>query len=87
MNKVFNVIFIILILIFSWSTYKYYFSTKNLKKKDFNRYNIDQIINKRISNLEVLDSDTNNIIEFNNSLSDKIGNDKQRSFWKLLRSQ
>ena len=87
MNKILNALVIILILFFSWNVYKYYFSNKNLKTKDFNRKNINQILNKKVSNLEILDSDTNNVIEFNNSLSNKINNDKPRSFWSLLKSK
>ena len=87
MYKLLNILFIIVILFFLINTYKYYFSNKNLKTKDFNRKNINQILNKKVSNLEILDSDTNNVIEFNNSLSNKINNDKPRSFWSLLKSK
>ena len=87
MPKVLNILFIILILFFLISTYKYYISNKNLKAKDFNRNNIDQIISEKIDNLPILIDDTNNVIEFNNSLSDKITNDKPRSFWNLLKSK
>jgi DNA-binding ferritin-like protein len=87
MPKVLNILFIILILFFLISTYKYYISNKNLKAKDFNRNNIDQIISEKIDDLPILIDDTNNVIEFNNSLSDKITNDKPRSFWNLLKSK
>ena len=87
MSKVLNILFIILVLFFLISTYKYYISNKNLKAKDFNRNNIDQIISEKIDNLPVLINDTNNVIEFNNSLSDKITNEKPRSFWNLLKSK
>jgi hypothetical protein len=87
MIKVLNILSIILILIFSLSIYKYYASIKNLKTIDFNRNNIDKILNKKISNLPVLTNDTNNIIEFNNSLSKELTNDKSRSFWNLLKSK
>ena len=87
MYKVLNLLFIILILIFSWNTYKYYSSKKNLKVKDFNRNNIEEIINKKISNLLVLPNDTNNVIEFNNSLTEDTNNVKPRSFWNLLKSK
>ena len=53
--------------------------------KDFNRNNIDEIINKKITNLPVLKSDTNNVIEFNDGFSNEIQNDKPRSFWNLLK--
>ena len=87
MHKVFNLFYIILIFFYFFYTYKYYSSNMNLKAKDFNRKNINQILNKKVSNLEILDSDTNNVIEFNNSLSNKINNDKPRSFWSLLKSK
>jgi hypothetical protein len=85
MYKLLNLLFIILILIFFFNTYKYYTSSKNLKFKDFTRKNIDQIINEKTLNIPILSNDTNNVIEFNNSLSDVIKNDKPRSFWKLLK--
>jgi hypothetical protein len=87
MIKIVNTIIFILILIFFLSTYKYYFSNKNIDIKEFNRQNIDQIISNKISNLPILNSDTNNVIEFNDGYSNEIKNDKPRSFWNLLKSQ
>ena len=87
MIKIVNTIIFILILIFFLSTYKYYFSNKNIDIKEFNRQNIDQIISNKISNLPILNRDTNNVIEFNDGYSNEIKNDKPRSFWNLLKSQ
>jgi len=87
MYKLLNIFLLILILIFIWSTFKFYSSKKNFNNKDFNRNNIEKIINKKISNLPILENDTNNVIEFNNSISNKINKDKPRSFWNLLKSQ
>jgi len=87
MSNILNIIFTILILIFSLSIYKYYSSSKNLKAKDFNRININQIINDKTSDLPTLPNDTNNVIVFNDSFSKKIENDKPRSFWNLLKSK
>ena len=87
MIKIVNTIIFILILIFFLSTYKYYFSNKNIDIKEFNRQNIDQIISNKISNLPILNSDTNNVIEFNDGYSNEIKNDKPKSFWNLLKSQ
>ena len=39
---------------------------------------------EKISDLPVLLNDTNNIIEFNNSLEENT-NEKKRSFWDLLK--
>ena len=87
MHKILNLLFAILILIFFLNTYKYYVSKNNLKAKEFIRYNIDEIIKKKISELPILSNDTNNVIEFNNSIAGEINNDKPRSFWKLLKSK
>ena len=87
MSKILNISFLTLILIFYFSTYKYYSSNKNMETKDFNRVNIDQIINKKILNIPILNDDTNNIIIFNDGFSNKIQDDKPRSFWNLLKSK
>ncbi len=87
MYKFLNLFFIILVLIFFISSYKYYSSNKNMKVKLHNRNNIDQIINDKISNLPILPNDTNNVIEFDNILNNEMKNDKPRSFWKLLKSK
>ena len=87
MHKIFNLLFTILIFIFFLNTYKYYASKNNLKAKEFNRYNIDEIIKKKISDLPILPNDTNNVIIYNNSINGEINNDKPRSFWRLLKSK
>jgi hypothetical protein len=74
-------------LIFFLTTYNYYSSNKNIEAKNFNRNNIDEIINTKISNLPILDTDTNNVIEFNDGFSNEIKNDKSRSFWNLLKTK
>ncbi len=85
MTKILNIIFFLSILVFFLSTYKYYSSNKNIESKNYNRNNIDEIINSKISNLPILTNDTNNVIEFNDSFSSQINNDKPRSFWNLLK--
>jgi len=87
MKKVLNITLFVLILIFYFSVYKYYSSTINLKAKDFNRININQIINNKISDLPILHNDTSNVIEFNDTFSNKMNDGKSRSFWNLLKSE
>ncbi len=87
MIKVLNIFFFCLVLIFFLLTYKYYSSQKNIDAKDFNRKNINKIINQKISNLPILKNDTNDVIEFNDGYSNDIKNDKPRSFWNLLKSE
>ena len=87
MNKMLNTLMFFILIIFFFSTYKFYSSTKNIAAKNFNRVNIDEIISDKISNLPILNDDTNNVIEFNDGFSNKIEKDKPRSFWNLLKSE
>ena len=77
----------LLIIIFIFSIYNYYSSNKNVDAKNYNRKNIDQILREKIIDLPVLKNDTNNVIEFNNSLKNDIKENKKRSFWDLLKKQ
>ena len=85
MSKIFDIFLVILILIFYFNIYSFYSSNKNLESKEFNRNNIGEIINTKISNLPILTNDTDNIIEFNDGFSNEIKNDKPRGFWNLLK--
>ena len=87
MVKILNFFFILLVFIFFLTTYKHYSSNKNIEAKNFNRKNIDKIINAKILDLPVLENNTNNVIEFNNGFSNQMENDKPRSFWNLLRKK
>ena len=87
MIKILNIIMFLLIIIFIFSIYNYYSSNKNIDVKNYNRKNIDQILKEKIIDLPVLKNDTNNVIEFNNSLKDGIEDNKKRSFWDLLKKQ
>mgnify|MGYP006872235666 CR=1 FL=1 len=88
-KNVLTIVFImflcILIVFFFFCIYSFYSSKNNLESKEFKRSNIDQIINKKISNLPILNNDTDNVIEFNDGFSNQIKNDKPRSFWNLLK--
>lgn len=87
MSKIINLFLLFFILFFFFFTYKYYSSQKNINVKDFNRKNIDEIINQKILNLPILKNNTNNVIQFNDGYSNEIKNDKSRSFWDLLKSK
>ena len=87
MIKILNIIMFLLIIIFIFSIYNYYSSNKNIDAKNYNRKNIDQILKEKIIDLPVLKNDTDNVIEFNNSLKDGIEENKKRSFWDLLKKQ
>ena len=85
MKNILNILLIIIITIFFFKTYKFYSSNKNIEAKNYNRNNINEIINKKITNLPILENDTDNIIEFNDGFSNKTKNHKPRSFWNLLK--
>ena len=78
MNKIMNIFLFIIILIFFLSTYNFYSSNINIDAKEFNRLNIDKIIDNKITNLPILNNDTYNIIEFNDGYSNEIKNDKSK---------
>ena len=85
MSKIFDIFLVILILTFFFNIYSFYSSNKNLESKEFNRSNIDEIINSKISNLPILKNNTDKVIEFNDGFSNEIKNDKPRNFWNLLK--
>ena len=87
MIKISNIVMFLLIIIFILSIYNYYSSNKNVDAKNYNRKNIDRILKEKIFDLPVLKNDTNNVIEFNNSLKDETEENKKRSFWDLLKKQ
>ena len=76
------VVYLFVIFFFIFFTVKYYFSDENKK----NSYRSYQSIDKKnaafVSNLFVLESDTENIIKY---LENNVGqNKKTYHFWKLL---
>ncbi len=77
---------ILIIVFFIFSTFEYYSSRKNIKDKNYNRVNIDQILKEKIIDLPILINDTNNVIEFNNSIKNDNNDKKPRSFWNLLKN-
>tara|TARA_B100000575_G_C23116496_1_gene645486 strand:+ start:1335 stop:1598 length:264 start_codon:yes stop_codon:yes gene_type:complete len=87
MYKFINILMFLIILIFFFNVLNYYSSNKNIETKNFNRLNIDKILKEKISNLKILDNDTNNVIEFNNSLKNQTNDEKKRSFWELFKKQ
>ena len=87
MYKVFNILMIIIITFFILFIYNYYSSNKNINTKSFNRLNVDQLLKEKISELPVLDNDTANVIEFNDSIETEFDNEKKRSFWNLLKNK
>ena len=75
-------IFIFIICLFLFLTWRYYFSDTNKKNPDRSWQNIDQKINTYSKNIPILEDDTKNIIEYVEQSSTK--KKKKFNFWKLL---
>ena len=77
------VFYIIIIFFFIFFISRYYFSD-DYKKKSYRSLNLlDDKINIFSENLIILESDTNNIIEYVEHQKDK--NKKKYHFWELLK--
>ena len=87
MKNIINLLLFTIIVLFFLNIVNYYFSEKNIKETNLNRININEILKKKSLNLPVIESDTNNVIEFNSSYSEGIKNDKTRNFWNLLETK
>ena len=85
MYKILNLFFAIIIVLFFFNVFRYYSSNLNIKLINTNRVNSESLVKTKSSNIPVLESNTNNIIEFNSGFSDEIKNDKPRSFWNLFK--
>ncbi len=85
MYKLLNFLCLIIIIIFFSKIFIYYSSNQNIKKMNLNRSSIENILKEKTSNLEILENNTNNIIEFNSSFSEEIQNSEPRNFWNLLK--
>ena len=85
MYKIINILLFSLIVLFFFMSFRYYSSNINISNKNFIRSNIDQILREKISDLPILSNDTDNVIEYVNSIENEIIDDKKRSFWNLLK--
>ena len=82
LKEVKYLIFIVVIALFIFLTGWYYFSDEN-KKKSYRSYkNNDEKIQLYLKNLPVLESDTQNVIEYVKQTNKK--KKKKFNFWKLL---
>ena len=75
-------IFILIIGIFLFFAGRYYFSDQNIKKSYRSHNDIEEKIKIYSKNLPILESDTQDIIEYVNQTNKK--KKKKFNFWKLL---
>ena len=85
MYKIANILMLFFFIFFSLSTFKYYVSNTNVKTTNFNRTYVDEILKEKMLDLPILQNDTNNVIEFNDTFNNEIKEDKLRNFWNLLK--
>ncbi len=83
-KEIYKVIYFIIILLFVYLLFVIYFSEENIKKIKKNRVHIENSFKDYLSNLPILENDTNDVITYNSSefLEKKI---KKRKFWELLK--
>ena len=83
-KEIYKVIYFIITLLFVYLLFTIYFSEENIKKIKKNRVNIENSFKDYLSNLPILENDTNDVIIYNSSefLEKKI---KKRKFWELLK--
>tara|TARA_B100001758_G_C18177888_1_gene487851 strand:- start:246 stop:506 length:261 start_codon:yes stop_codon:yes gene_type:complete len=75
-------LYITVITLFFFFTIKYYLSDQFKKKVYRTHNNYELTINEYSNNLKILDSDTDNIIEYVDNKNNKLK--KKYQFWKLL---
>jgi hypothetical protein len=83
-KEIYKVIYFIIILLFVYLLFAIYFSEENIEKIKKNHVNIENSFKNYLSNLPILENDTNDVIIYNSSefLEKKI---KKRKIWELLK--
>tara|TARA_B110001450_G_scaffold234766_1_gene238968 strand:+ start:70 stop:336 length:267 start_codon:yes stop_codon:yes gene_type:complete len=75
-------LYLLVILLFSYQTLKYYFSDDNKKNSHRSYKQIDDKIIDYSKNIILLENDTVDIVEYVEKIIDK--NKKNYNFWKLI---
>ena len=75
-------LFLIIIVLFFFLSFKYYFSNENKKNSYRSLKNIEDKTENYSRNIILLNSDTDNIVEYVEKSIDK--NKKNYNFWKLI---
>ena len=65
--------------------FKYYFIQQKFADKILINSNYLENLEKKISNLPYLESNTENIIDFNNTVNNLDNKRKKRKFWDLIK--
>ncbi len=84
LNRIRVIFYFITLVAFLTFTVIYYFSDENKKRVNKNRHNLPTKIVKSVKDIPILKNDTENIIEYPNTGSEKE-KIKKRYFWDLLK--
>ncbi len=84
LNKIKSIFFFVIFIGFLIFIIVYYFSDTNKNKINKNRLNLSNKITESINEIPYLKNDTENIINYPDSNSEK-GKVKKRYFWNLLK--
>ena len=85
MKKIINIITLLFIMIFFFLIINYYFSNSHIEMIKLKRDNYD-IKNYNMTNLPIIESDTQGIIEYNTGYDINKSKNFKRSFWELFKN-
>ena len=85
MKKIINIITLLFIITFFFLIINYYFSNSHIEMIKLKRDNYD-IKNYNMTNLPVIEGDTQGIIEYNTGYNIDKSKNFKRSFWELFKN-
>ena len=85
LKEVKYVVYLLTIFFFIFFDINYYLSENNIKRSNKVILQHQNELDNKFSDLPIIESDTNNIIEYTNEI-EKFKNKKQRKFWDLLKT-
>ena len=85
LKEVRNVVYLLTIFFAIFFVTKFYLSENNIKRSNKVILQHQKELDNKFSDLPIIESDTNNIIEYTNEI-EKFKNKKQRKFWDLFKT-
>ena len=85
LKEVKNVVYLFTIFFSIFFIINYYISENNVKLSNKVILQHQNELDNKFSDLPIIESDTNNIIEYTNEI-EKFKNKKQRKFWDLFKT-
>ena len=83
-NKIKNIIYVVSAMLFIFITATFYLSEKNKNLIIKSRIFFDDKLNSNLQDLPLLESDTNDVIEYKNYIEEFKNKKKKRKFWELI---